>query len=138
MHWTSWTPPKEKGRGPHLLVKVSANRFVSRRIEATRKEVRDNTQKLRRRTFKILKEIFREAARIARGEIRHQRIDGKMVSISLNQRRRWVSVAAHVAKTMINLASNVDEREINAQLDKLEMLVSEASANTKNKESKTI
>jgi len=61
-----------------------------------------------------------------------------MVSISLNQRRRWVSVAAHVAKTMINLASNVDEREINAQLDKLEMLVSEASANTKNKESKTI
>jgi uncharacterized membrane protein YjjP (DUF1212 family) len=110
------------------LVKVSVNRFVSRRIETTRKQVKANTQKLRKRTLKNLEEIFRVAARIAKGEIKHQRSDGKMVPISLNQRRRWTNVAAYVAQIMNSVASNLDEREIDVQLDELERLVNEANA----------
>ena len=130
--------PREKYRGPHLLVKVSVNRFVSRRIETTRKEVKANTQKLRKRTLKNLEEIFRAAARVARGEVKHQRSDGKMVPISLNQRRRWASVSAYAAQTMNSVASNLDEREIHVQLDELQRLVNEANANPKDGKPKTI
>lgn len=110
------------------MVKVSVNRFVSRRIEIIRRKVEANTQRLRERTLKNLDEIFRVSARIARGEIKHQRIDGKMVRISLKQRRRWLHVAEHVAKIMKHIASNFNEQEIYIQLDGLERLVNEANA----------
>jgi hypothetical protein len=108
------------------LVKVSVNRFVSSRVEIIRNEVRAETQRLRKRTLNKLEEIFKVAAKVARGEIRHQRINGKMVPISLNQRRRWVSVAKHIVLTMNGIVSNFDEQEIHAQLNKLERLVNEA------------
>jgi 7,8-dihydro-6-hydroxymethylpterin-pyrophosphokinase len=40
-----------------------------------------------------------------------------------------VRVAEHIAKTMISIGSNIDEREINLQLDELKKLVNEATAN---------
>ncbi|PIU58878.1 hypothetical protein COS86_07200 [Candidatus Bathyarchaeota archaeon CG07_land_8_20_14_0_80_47_9] len=119
------------------MVKVSVNRFVSRRIEMTRKEVKASTQKLRKTTLKNLGEIFRVAARVARGEIKHRRSDGKMVPISLNQRRKWVSVAACVAQIIGSVTSNLDERGIHVQLDQLDRLVNEANANPKDGKSKT-
>jgi hypothetical protein len=97
-----------------------------------RNEVEEKTQRLRGRTLNRLKEIFNVAVKVARGEIRHQRINGKMVPISLNQRRRWASVAARVAQIMNSVASNFDEREINVQLDELQRLVDETNANPKN------
>jgi hypothetical protein len=48
-----------------------------------------------------------------------------MITISLNQRRRWVTVAKHIAVTMSSIASNFDEQEIHDQLNKLERLVNE-------------
>ena len=120
------------------MVKVSVNRFVSRRIETTRKEVEANTQKLRKRALKNLEEIFRAAERIARGEMKHQRSERKMVPISLNQRRRWVSVATYVAQIMNSVASNLDEREINVQLHELQRLVNEANTKPKDGKPKTI
>jgi hypothetical protein len=113
------------------MVKVSVNRFVSRRVETTRNQVKNGAQKLRKRTLQNLEQIFRTAARIAKGEIKHQRSNGKMVPITLNQRRRWARVAAHAAQTMNNVTSNIDEREINAQLDELEKLVKEANTKPK-------
>lgn len=110
------------GEGVYLLVKVSVNRFVSRRIEAIRKEVKDSTQRLRMRTLKDLEEIFRMAARVARGEVTHQRVNGKMVRISLKQRRRWLSLAAQTAKTMKSISSSFNEEEVQAQLNELERL----------------
>ena len=113
------------------MVKVSFNRYVSRRIEIVRKQIEAETQKTREKTIKNLEEIFNAAAKIARGKIEHQRINGKMVPITLRQRRMCVRVAEHVAKTMNSIASNFDEREIVAQLDDLERLVNEASTRTK-------
>jgi hypothetical protein len=86
-----------------------------------------STQKLRTKTLRNLEEIFKAATKIARGEIKHQRINGKMVPISLKQKRKWVRVAACVAQTMNKIASNIDEQEINAQFDELERLVKEDS-----------
>jgi hypothetical protein len=120
------------------LVKVSANRFISSRIETIRNEVKAETQRLREGTLNKLEEIFKVAAKVARGEIRHQRIKGKMAPIKLDQRKRWVRVAEHIAKTMNSIASNIDEKEIQAQLNELERLVNEANANPKDGKPKTI
>lgn len=108
------------------MVKVSVNRFISHRVMTIRNEVEVGTQRLRERTLNKLEEIFKVAAKIARGEIRHQRIDGKMVRISLSQRQIWVRVAEHIAQTMKIIASNFDEQEIQGRLNQLERLVNEA------------
>jgi hypothetical protein len=63
---------------------------------------------------------------VARGEIKHQRIDGKLVPIRIDQRERWLRVAKHIALTMSSIASNIDEKEIRVQLNELERLVNEA------------
>ena len=108
------------------MVKVSVNRFVSRRLEEIRKEVEAESKRLRENTLNRLEEIFNVAAKVARGEIRHQRINGKMAPIKLNQRKRWLRVAKHIALTMNSIASNIDEKEIQAQLNELERLINEA------------
>ena len=54
------------------MVKVSVNRFISSRIVAIRNEVEAEAQRLRNRTLDKLEEIFNVAAKVARGEIRHQ------------------------------------------------------------------
>ncbi len=110
------------------MVKVSANRFVLRRIEKTRKEVETSTQMLRDKTLKNLKEIFTAASRVAKGQVKKQRIDRKMVPVSLRQRRSWLLVAGHTAKMIKKIAENFDEKEVKLQLDKLEKLVEEASS----------
>ena len=108
------------------MVKVSFNRFLSRRIETIRNEVKAETQRLRERTLNRLEEIFNVATKVAKGEIRHQRINGKMTPIRMDQRKRWVRVAEHIAKTMNSIPSNIDEKEIHAQLNELERLINEA------------
>ena len=107
------------------MVKVSVNRFVSSRIETIRNNVKVEIQRLRNRTLDRLEEIFKVAAKVAKGEIRHQRINGKMVPISLKQRRRWVSVAKHIVLTMNGIVSNFDEQQIFDQLNELERLINE-------------
>jgi hypothetical protein len=109
------------------LVKVSVNRFVSSLIETIRNEVKTETQRLRMKTINRLEEIFNVAAKVGRGQIRHQRINGKMVPISLKQRRTWVKIAEEVALTVKSIASNFAEQEIHSQLNKLERLVNEAT-----------
>jgi hypothetical protein len=107
------------------LVKVSVNRFVSSRIETIRNNAKVEIQRLRNRTLDRLEEIFKVATKVARGEIRHQRINGKMVPISLKQWRRWVSVAKHIVLTMNGTVSNFDEQQIFDQLNELERLINE-------------
>jgi len=110
------------------LVKISINRYISTRIKATRNDVKVATQRLREKTLKRLEQIFELAARIARGEVKHQRTNGRMVRITLNQRRRWLRVAEHTAQTIKSIASNLNEQEVYAKLDDLEKLLKEANA----------
>jgi hypothetical protein len=112
----------------HPLVKVSVNRFVLNRVLAIRNDVEAEVRRLRNRTLDRLEEIFNVAVKVVGGETKHQRIHGKMVPIKLNQRRRWLRVAEHVALSIRSIASNIDEKEIRAQLNTLEKLVDEARA----------
>jgi len=113
------------------LVKVSINRCLQRRIESTREEMETQTKKIRDRSIRNLKEIFNMAARMARGEIKHQRIEGKMTRVTLKQRRRWLRVAEQAAETISNVAANINEKEIFAQLDELERLINEVTPSNK-------
>ena len=107
------------------MVKVTINRFVLRRIEKTRKEVETSTQSLRHKILKNLKEIFTTASRVVDGQVKKQRIDRRMVPVTLRQRRSWLLVAGHTAQMMKSIAENFDEKETKLQLDRLEKLVRE-------------
>jgi hypothetical protein len=115
------------------LVKVSINRYISKRIETIKNDVKTNTQKLRGKTLKNLEEIFAIAGKIAHGKIKHQRINGKIVPITLNQRRRWLLVAAHATETIKTVATNFDEQEIHAKLQELERIINETETEARKK-----
>jgi len=109
------------------LVKVSVNRYVSDRIDTIRKNVENDIQKLRKKTLKNLEEIFTMSSHVTRGKIKHQRINGKMVPVTLRQRRRWLLVAGQTALMIKSITTKFDEQEINLQLSKLEKQVQEAT-----------
>jgi hypothetical protein len=71
------------------------------------------------------------AARMARGEIQRQRNKAKMTRVTLKQRKRYFRVAEQAAKAINNIATNLDEKAIYDQLDKLERLIKEASPSNK-------
>ena len=119
------------------MVKISVNRYVSRRTTTIRKEVEISAQKLRKKALKNLEEIFRMAAKIAKGEIKHQRINGKMVHITLNQRRIWLRIAEQAAKTIEQIATNINEKEIKTQLKEIEMLLKETTTTHKTQPQET-
>jgi len=110
------------------LVKVSVNRYVSRRMETLRSEVQADTRRIREKALNILEEIFKAAARVAKGEIEHQRRKGKMVHVSLKERRTWLRIAEQAAQTIKTVASNFNEQEVNHQLNELEKLINEINA----------
>lgn len=107
------------------MVKVSVNRFVLTRVETIRKEFDADTQRLRKKNIDKLEGIFKVAAKVARGNVGHQRIDGKLVRIELNQRKRWLRVAMRVTLIISSIASNIDEKETRVKLDELERLVND-------------
>jgi hypothetical protein len=110
------------------MVKISVNRYVISRIDTIRKDVEKDIQKLRKKTLRNLEEIFRTSSLIASGKIKHQRIKGKMVPITLNQRRRWLLIAGQTALIIKNTTTKFDEQEINLQLDKLEKQIQETTS----------
>jgi hypothetical protein len=63
--------------------------------------------------------------RIAKGKMKHQRINGRMVTITLRQRQKWLLVAGQIALIIKNASFNINEEEIYAQLNKLEKLAKE-------------
>lgn len=113
------------------MVKISVNRYIHRRIEASRKEIETQAKKIRDRSIRNLEEVLNMAATMARGEIKHQRIRGKLIRVTLKQRKRWLRVAEQAAEAISNIATDIDEKEIYAQLDELERLINEASPSKK-------
>jgi len=105
------------------LVKISINRYITRRIDIIRKDVEKDIQRLRKKTLRNLEEIFTMSSHVARGEIKHQRINRKMVPITLRQKRRWLLIAGQTALIIKNTATKFNEQEINLQLNKLEKQV---------------
>ena len=99
------------------MVKISINRYVQRRIEKTRREMEIVLEKLRRKMLKNLEEIFEMADRIVRGEVKHQRVNGKMAKITIPQRERWLLLAKQTAEIIADITENFNEREIKMKLE---------------------
>ncbi len=107
------------------MVKVSVNRYIQKRIEAMQKETETSFKKLRKKLLKNLEEIFEASGKIVKGEMKYQRINGKMVKITIPQRKRWLLIAQHTAETITKIAENINEKEIKTKLEELQNLVNE-------------
>ncbi|MEM2261448.1 MAG: hypothetical protein QXW55_06260 [Candidatus Bathyarchaeia archaeon] len=109
------------------MVKVSTNRFIEERVNAVRREVELCARRLRSKAFKSLEEIFNMAGRVAKGEIKHRRVNGKMVKVTLPERQIWLRIAEQAAEAMKSLADNIDEKEIQTRLNNIEALLKEVT-----------
>lgn len=117
------------------MVKVSVNRYAQTRIQKLKQKTQTELNKLRKTLMRDLEEIFRTAGKIVKGETKRQRINGKLVKITLPQRRRWLLVAQKTALVIRTVASNINEKELKAQLEELEMLLNATKAGlTKNRQ----
>jgi len=68
------------------------------------------------------------AGKIAKGEIKHQRVGGKIVRITMPQRRRWLLVAGRTAEIIKDITENFNEKEIKTKLEGLEKLLINVTA----------
>jgi len=107
--------------------------MILRRVAKLREKVKVDTQRMRAKWMKSLEEIFNFAASLAKGEFKTQTVNGETVKVTMKQRQIWARIAAYTAQIMNSIAQGFDERQIDAQLDELERLVSEAKAKTKTK-----
>jgi len=100
-------------------------------MKTLRIEVEADTRRIREKALNILEEIFKAAARMAKGEIEHQRRNGKMVHVNLKERRMWLRLAEQAAQTIKVIASNFNEQEVNHQLTELEKLINEINTESR-------
>ena len=107
------------------MVKVSVNRYIQTRIRKMKQKTQTELDKLRKMLMKNLEEVFQTAGKIVKGETQHQRINGKLVKITLRQRKKWLKIAEKTALTIQSIAANIDEKELKTQLEELEMLLNE-------------
>jgi hypothetical protein len=105
------------------LVKIPVNRYVEKRIAETMREMEAALNKLKRKMLKNLEEIFEIAGKIAKGEIKHQRVSGRMIKITIPQRRRWLLVAGQTTEIIKGMTENFNEKEIKTKLGELENLL---------------
>lgn len=91
---------------------------------------------MREKTLSNLEDLFEMATRIAKGDMKTLTLKGKATPISMKQRQMWARVAAYIAQIMNSIADGFDERSIDAQLDELERMVSEAKTKAETREPK--
>jgi len=113
------------------MVKVSINRYIQTRIQKIKQETETELNKLRKILLKNLEEIFKTAGKIVKGETKHQRINGKLVKITPQQRRKWLQLAEQTTKTITSIATNINEKEIKKQIEQLEKLLNQTTKTTK-------
>ena len=122
------------GRCGTIKGKVSLIVLVGRRIFELRQFVKLDTQRLRTRTIERLDRLFAVATSIASGDVRWQRVGRDKQPITQKQRQMWAHVAAHIAAIMGNLATQYDEKQFEADLARLEVLVDEIKGQSKGQE----
>lgn len=113
------------------MVKISVNRYAQTRVQKMQQKSEAELNKLRKTLMKNLEEVFQTAGKIVKGETQHQRINGKLVKITLNQRREWLEIAEKTALTRQKIALNINEEELKTQLQELETLLNQTKTNTK-------
>ena len=104
---------------------------VPLRFLQLRRVFRVETQQVRAKILKRLEELFDMAQNFARGNYQYSYDKGQRERVTLGQRQKWARVAAYVAQIMNNVASCIDERQLDKDMDRLEALINEATAKGK-------
>jgi hypothetical protein len=105
---------------------------VSRRVSELRRTVIVDTRRLREKTIRRLKEIFRIASDYARGRVdRVTDDDGRMRLLTIPERQFWARIAAYTAQIINTIAKGIDEREIDEELDELEAMLNKRKTENK-------
>lgn len=107
------------------MVKVSVNRYAQARIQKLKQESQKELNKLRETLLRNLEEIFEAAGKIVKGQTRHQRINTRLVGITLQQREQWLKIAEKTALAIKSICENIDEKELLAMLEELESLLNQ-------------
>ena len=108
--------------------RTSRKTQVARRFFQLRRTFNLDTQRLRNKAVRGLEDLFDMASAFAKGTYKFQYADGKREPITMKQRQIWARIATYAAQVMNTIAQGIDERQIDKDLAKLEMLVNEATA----------
>jgi hypothetical protein len=111
--------------------RVARKTQVSRRYLQLRKTFKTDIEKTRTKTNGQLEELFRFASAFARGNIQFTYAAGKREKVTLPQRKRWLLVAGCIVQIMKANANGIDERKVEADLDKLGLLINAACETSK-------
>ena len=93
--------------------------MVKNRMRKLRAEVKTDTLNLRNQAIESLKELFNLAKEQA------QNTNG-----TVKQRQDWARVAAYICQVINSIATRLDERQIDQDLNKLEELINEATTDS--------
>jgi hypothetical protein len=111
--------------------KTSRKTQVSCRFFKLRRTVKIDTQRLREKLFQQLNELFDLASAFARGRFEYTYQDGQREKVTLKARKKWVRAAACVAQIINNVSNGIDERQLDKDMDMLELLINEVTAKVK-------
>jgi hypothetical protein len=76
-----------------------------------------------------LEEVFHIASDYARGKIDRVTVeDGKKRPLTIVERQHWARIAAYTVQIINNIVKEIDERQINLDLDKLEAMLNKKAA----------
>jgi len=104
---------------------------VSRRVAQIRRTVDLDTQRLRRKTIRMLEDIFKIACDYARGKVdRVTDENGKARELTIPEKQFWARIAAYTAQIINTVAKGIDERQIDLDLDVLAKMIHEAKSKT--------
>jgi DNA-binding MarR family transcriptional regulator len=109
--------------------RLSLDKRVKTRIGKARRTLKIDTQHTRRHLLEQLEKLFDLASDYARGEIKRVTDgDGKERSLTPKERQLYSRIAAYTAQVINSIVKGIDERQIDADLDKLEEMLHKTSA----------
>jgi hypothetical protein len=115
-----------------LFGRLTVKMRVSRRVSELRRTVIVDTRRLREKTIRRLKEIFRIASDYARGRVdRVTDDDGRMRLLTIPERQFWARIAAYTVQIINTIAKGINEREIDEELDELEAMLNKRKTENK-------
>lgn len=109
-------------------MQVTLRKRVSNRICASRRILPVDTQRTRKKLIEQLEVVFETASNYARGNFTQVTgEDGKKRPLTVLERQWQAKIAAQTAQTVNNIARGFDERQIDDQLNLLEMMLNKTS-----------
>lgn len=109
-----------------MRYRLNVKTRVNKRISNTRQILSVNSQRTRRKLIYELEEIFELSSVYARGRINWVTgDDGKPRPLTIVEKQFYARIAAYTVQIINSVAKAIDERQIIADLDKLEQMLNE-------------